>query len=610
MLSEIGRWLVEPAGLTPHGFCLLWEPGLIWLHAGSDFVIGSSYLTIPFALMAIIRQRQDLLFRPVFILFAAFILFCGAGHWLDLLTLWIPAYGIEGVVKAMTAAISLLTAVATWKLIPAAVKLPSPSQLQAAHMALTEREEAARALQQDVEELASSTRHLAKARNAAEELARLRHYDPLTGLPNRSLLEEHLREIDEIGGTDYALLFLDLDRFKTINDTMGHSSGDMLLIEVAARLATAAKPNGLVARLGGDEFVVLCRSMDQDGAAAVAEQIRAAIQAPFDINGRTVHISASIGIAPGNRQDGLDLIRAADMAMYAAKQGGGNSGVAFEPAMFSHASQQFELEQEMREALAVNDQFVLLYQPLFHIASGDTRLVGFEALVRWRHPRHGWMSPGRFIPIAERSGLIVPLGNWVLATALRQGRMFRQANPAADLQMAVNVSALQLPQPGFCTNVADTLEAEGFPFAALCLEVTESVVTNVEASAALIEVRKLGVRVAIDDFGIGYSSLSYLRRLPTDVVKLDRSFLENLEAEGGGEGFVAAVIALVHATGKPVVFEGIETQAQLDIVSCAGADIVQGFFFAPPLSAHAAETLVQQSCQQEAKRLPGISLQE
>jgi EAL domain-containing protein (putative c-di-GMP-specific phosphodiesterase class I) len=280
--------------------------------------------------------------------------------------------------------------------------------------------------------------------------------------------------------------------------------------------------------------------------------------------------------------------------MYAAKQAGGNRAMQFEPSLYDRASLRFELEENMRHALRAGDEFVLLYQPIFVVTSRTRRLAGFEALVRWRHPRHGWMSPALFIPLAEKSGLILPLGDWVLANALRQGRKLRDAHPDADLIMNVNVSVLQLAQSGYCLGVADALAAEGYPAPALCLEVVESLLANAAAAAVLADIRKLGVQVAIDDFGIGFSSLSYLRRLPVDKVKLDRSFLEDIEGDPRGGGFVAAVIALAHAAGKPVVFEGIETESQFDMARGSGADLVQGFFFAPPLSASAAMEFVKQ----------------
>jgi diguanylate cyclase (GGDEF)-like protein len=434
----------------------------------------------------------------------------------------------------------------------------------------------------------------AMAERNRTELARLRHYDPLTNLPNRVLLEERLNALAARPGAAFALLFLDLDGFKAVNDTLGHQAGDALLIEVARRLSVIAGESNLAARLGGDEFVVLGPDLDRGGASAMGERIRQSIKQPIEVGDRPCHVSSSIGIAVAQESGSLDLVRAADMAMYAAKRGGGNRVVLFELALFERAALHFELEHDMRHALRADDQFALLYQPIFVVAGGAKRLGGFEALVRWRHPRHGWMSPAAFIPMAEKSGLIQPLGDWVLATGLRQGRTLRLSHPRADLTININVSALQLARPGYCESVAHALQVADFPAAALCLEVTESMLTDATGSMVLADLRGLGVSVAIDDFGIGFSSLSYLRRLPVDKVKLDRSFLEDIEGDTRGVGFVNAVIALAHAAGKPVVFEGIETRAQSDIAIATGADMLQGYMFAPPLSMRAAEDLTAQ----------------
>ena len=440
------------------------------------------------------------------------------------------------------------------------------------------------------------------AERTKADLARLRHYDALTGLPNRSLLEEWLTDAGQQTNANAALLFLDLDGFKAVNDTMGHAAGDVLLIEVARRLLTATTSGNSVARLGGDEFVVFCPDLDRNAASVQGERIRRTLEHPIEVAERLCHISSSIGIATSDQVALTDLVRAADMAMYAAKQAGGNQAVMFESSLFDRATKRFELEQDMREALSQGNSFALLYQPIFAITAGNRRLVGFEALLRWRHPRHGWMSPSLFIPMAEKSGLILPLGEWVLATALREGSMLRQTYPSANLIININISPLQLPKAGFCSGIAGALEAAGVPPTALCLEVTESMLTDAAAAAVLTDVRALGVKVAIDDFGIGYSSLSYLRRLPVDRVKLDRSFLEDIEGDPQGEGFVSAVVALAHAAGKSVISEGIETQAQFQIAQAAGSEMMQGFFFAPPLSTNAALALVDEHCQLDAQR--------
>jgi EAL domain-containing protein (putative c-di-GMP-specific phosphodiesterase class I) len=275
--------------------------------------------------------------------------------------------------------------------------------------------------------------------------------------------------------------------------------------------------------------------------------------------------------------------------MYVAKQCGGNRAVVFEASLYERAVRQFELDRDMRQALTVGDEFVLVYQPIFAVSPVGRQLAGFEALLRWRHPRQGWLAPDLFIPLAEKSGLIQPLGDWVLTEACRQGRIFQAARPDLALQIAVNVSAAQLARPGFAADVAGVLQREGFPPEAMCLEVTESMLTDVAMSSVLVEVRALGVKVAIDDFGIGYSSLSYLLRLPADVVKLDRSFLEMAGGSTRGPDFVGAVVALAHVAGKVVIVEGIETASQLEMAIAMGADMLQGFLLARPLSVQAAE---------------------
>ena len=434
------------------------------------------------------------------------------------------------------------------------------------------------------------------AQRTKAELARLRYHDALTGLPNRCLLHDRLAEARHqtaAGGTGTALLFLDLDRFKVVNDTMGHAAGDALLVEVAKRLEAAAGPENLAARLGGDEFVVLCPGLDEAGVAALGERVRQAIEVPFEIFGRPCHVSASIGIATADRAGKLDLVQAADMAMYAAKQHGGNRGMMFEPSLYDRVARQFELDHDLREALHGGDQLELVFQPLFGVAGGTNKLVGFEALLRWRHPRHGWLAPDEIISLAEKSGLILQLGNWVLENALHQAHAFRrqQADQGGGLLLAVNVSSLQLVQPGFCSGLAGMLRAEGVPAAALCLEVTENLLASKAVAEVLAEVHTTGVRIAIDDFGMGYSSLSHLRRLPVDVVKLDRAFLEDIDGDARGSGFIGAVIGLAHAAGLSVILEGIETPAQYGLAAASGADMVQGFLFAGPLSAPAAAEL-------------------
>jgi diguanylate cyclase (GGDEF)-like protein len=433
------------------------------------------------------------------------------------------------------------------------------------------------------------------ARRASAILARLRHYDPLTGLPNRRRLLDRLDEVAKqcIDGPPMAVMFLDLDRFKAINDTMGHAAGDTLLIEVARRLGETVGPGDLVARLGGDEFVLLCFGHDMPAIHVLSESIRHSIEQPFDLAGRPAHISVSIGIAFDDHIGSLDLIQAADIAMYEAKQNGGNRSARFEQALHDQAVHKFELDHDLREAVGNSDQFLLMFQPIFDIAAEAPVLRGFEALLRWQHPRLGWVVPSLFIPMAESSGLIIPLGDWVLVTALAQARLLRSVNAGLDLMMTINVSVLQLSQPGFCERLRNVLRDAGVPPSAICLEVTESMLSDGAIEAVLRDIRALGVKAAIDDFGTGYSSLSYLRRLPVDIVKLDISFLEDAGSNAGEDKFVSAIIGLVHAAGMEVIQEGVETAAQEATTRDSGADMVQGYLFGRPLLAEAAAALVR-----------------
>jgi diguanylate cyclase (GGDEF)-like protein len=425
------------------------------------------------------------------------------------------------------------------------------------------------------------------------ELAKLRNYDVLTGLPNRRLVQIRLAESKEHAERgSAALLFLDLDRFKEVNDTLGHAAGDSLLIQVAQRISMAAGPENLVARLGGDEFVVLCHGLEKDALAGLGERMRLAIERPFEIAGRPCHISVSLGIARANEMGELDLLRAADMAMYAAKKGGGNRGMVFEQSLYESVARQFELEHDLRNALARDDQLSLVYQPIYDVLPGN-QVVGFEARLRWQHPQEGWLAPKLIIPMAEKSGLILPLGAWILKEALRQGRCFQQLLPEQALRLSVNISPFQIKQGDFCTALASMLqESDNFSPSSLCLEVTEALLADVVAADVIADLRKLGVKIALDDFGMGSSSLSNLRAVPVDIVKLDRSFLDQGQVDEHVSSFIGAMINLAHAAGLSVTAKGIETSSQLAAVTDAGVDNVQGFLLAPPLSATAAAELL------------------
>jgi diguanylate cyclase (GGDEF)-like protein len=428
----------------------------------------------------------------------------------------------------------------------------------------------------------------AAARQAKAALRHLNRDDALTGLPNRALLQERLNELGPERHSGAALLFLGLDRFKAANNSLGTAAGDALLVETANRLRQEAGARHLAARLGGDEFAVLCLGLEAKQVLQLAERIRASLAAPFSIRGRQCHMEASIGIAFLAELAGIEPLRAADAAMVAAKQAGGNRVAVFEPGLADAALHSFELEMDLREALQSADQFILMYQPIFQ-AAGTNRLAGFEALIRWQHPRNGLLPPGSFIPLAEKSGLILPLGEWVLA------RRLHAALHGKTCPVSVNISAPQLAHPDFRAGLMKTLESENLPASALCLEITETMLTEPAAFRTLAEIRAIGTNVAIDDFGMGYSSLSYLRQLPADIAKFDRSFLQSQQGEPLDPNFINAASALARAAGKTVLFEGVETAEHLDLALAAGAELIQGFYFDPPLSAQAALRLAEES---------------
>jgi diguanylate cyclase (GGDEF)-like protein/PAS domain S-box-containing protein len=430
-----------------------------------------------------------------------------------------------------------------------------------------------------------------REQKAAEERIRhLAHHDALTGLPNRMhlsiALEQALADAHR-ANTKVAVMFVDMDRFKVINDTLGHQAGDALLVEVARRLKDCVRESDIVARLGGDEFVVVLAGMTEAGAAtSIAGKILSALGLPYEVAGHTLHSSPSIGISvyPLDGTDIATLMKNADTAMYHAKEQGRNNAQYFTAAMNAAAATRLEIEHELRGALD-DGQFELHYQPQVHALSGD--ICSVEALIRWQHPRLGLVSPIDFIPVAEETGLIEPIGAWVLDEACRQLAAWRAAG-IDGLGMAVNLSARQLRSPGLVDMVRTALTRHALREDDLELEITESVaMTNPElAIDQLHALRTLGVRLAIDDFGTGYSSLAYLKNLPIQVLKLDRSFVNGIESGGNDAVICAATIALAHSLGLKVVAEGVETPAQQDFLAHTHhCDFLQGYLFGKPLRA-------------------------
>ena len=429
------------------------------------------------------------------------------------------------------------------------------------------------------------------AKEAEEQLRHQAFHDPLTGLANRALFTDRVEHALVVrGGTsqDVAVLFLDLDDFKAVNDSLGHAAGDTLLRAVGERLTGALSPSHTVARLGGDEFAVLVEDVS-GGTSAVdtATRLISDLQAPFDVEGREVFVSASIGIAVGS--GATELLRSADVAMYRAKASGKSQYVVYAPRMDEDLVGRLDLVAELRRA-RIEDEFVIHYQPTVELATGT--LVGVEALVRWRHPTRGLLPPLDFIPLAEETGSIVEIGRFVLAQACLQTATWRAELPGAEgLQVSVNVSNRQVRRPGLLEDVHAAFSHSGLPAEALTLEITESVLARDETTGILEEVSALGVRLALDDFGTGYSSLSLLHTLPVNTLKIDRSFIRTVNGPEQ-QAFVRAIVDLAHALGLPVVAEGIEGIEQARELQRLGCRLGQGFYFAKPLAAESFETLV------------------
>jgi len=426
-----------------------------------------------------------------------------------------------------------------------------------------------------------------------ERLYRQAHYDPLTALPNRLLFRDRLAQelANAVAGLSRgALLYIDLDHFKRVNDSVGHTAGDQLLTIVAQRLRSCIKDGDTVARLGGDEFTVILRNVvNPDAACAVAARIIESLQLPVNIAGRDCYVCASIGITlfPDDATTIEDLMRNADTAMYRAKDLGRGRMMFFDLNMTNKPA--LPTITGLQHALR-GREFSLFYQPQFGIAEGE--LVGVEALLRWQTPRDGMRHPGEFVPAAEESGLIVDIGGWVLDAACAQLASWREQNIAPP-RLALNVSAQQLKHSEFPKLVRRALDKYDLPASLLELELTESVLADAAAGAALVRLAQLGVHLALDDFGTGYSSLSYLRQYPIDTVKIDRTFLDEVPQNPASATLVETIIVMAHALGKRVVAEGIETNEQLIFLRERRCDAAQGFYLARPLAAAAMTELLQ-----------------
>ncbi len=439
----------------------------------------------------------------------------------------------------------------------------------------------------------SMTRDISQAKAADEAIRNLALYDPLTGLPNRRLLLERLEELVASPGKSVhrrALLFVDLDNFKTLNDTLGHRVGDLLLKEAARRLDACIRPGDTAARVGGDEFVVVLDNLHESPQTAaaqtrsVAERIVAAINQPYLLDGRECLSSASIGITlfDHNHENCTELLQQADIAMYQAKAGGRNTIRFFAPALQTAVNARATLESELRQAIRGN-QFVLFYQPQV----SDGRLIGAEALLRWNHPRRGILPPAEFITIAEETDLIIPLGTQALEEACRQLAVWAHQAHLATITVAVNVSARQFRQPGFVQTVLSLVDRTGADPGRLKLEITESMLLdNIEETIAIMEeLKRSGIRFSLDDFGTGYSSLAYLKRLPLDQLKIDRVFVRDMLKDSTCTAIARTIISLSGLMGLSLVAEGVETEEQRNQLDSFGCHAFQGYLFSPPIPA-------------------------
>jgi diguanylate cyclase (GGDEF)-like protein/PAS domain S-box-containing protein len=439
-------------------------------------------------------------------------------------------------------------------------------------------------------------------KRAEEQLLHDAFHDALTGLPNRALFMDHVKMAIQrsrrSGDRLFAALFLDLDRFKIVNDSLGHMVGDQLLVGIAHRLEACLRPGDTVARLGGDEFTILLEDLaGNEDALEVARRVQEAVTQPFNIGGHEVFTTASIGIALSTTgyERAEDLLRDADTAMYRAKMQGKKRHVVFDKAMHDRAMELLQLETDLRRAIS-RREFFLNYQPIVCLETGH--VSSFEALVRWRHPERGLVMPGEFITVAEETGLIIPLGQWVLGEACRQMREWQKHYILdEDVTVSVNLSSRQFSQADLIEQISSALRETGLPSSSLKLEITESMVMeNIDTAIDMLtQLRNLGVGLSIDDFGTGYSSLSYLHRFPIDTLKIDRSFVTRMTDNSENGEIVRTIVTLARSLGMNVIAEGVESRAQLTQLRDLGCDFGQGYLFSKPVAASAAFELIAKS---------------
>lgn len=451
---------------------------------------------------------------------------------------------------------------------------------------------------ENVRGIVINSRNVTDRRRVEDRMLHDAFHDALTGLPNRALFLDHLKltlsRIKRQEKSRFAVLFIDLDRFKYVNDSLGHHAGDLLLIEVARRIEACLRPNDTVARLGGDEFTILIEEIASlEEVAIIAERLQSNILEPFDLDGREFMTTVSIGIALGNHEytSAENVLRDADTAMYHAKVNGKARFAVFDQDMHARVISTMETEADLRRAIE-REEFFLVYQPI--ISTGKYTLSGFEALVRWQHPTRGVITPDDFISLAEETGLIVPISLWILRQAGRQCALWRKFLPTAPLSVSVNISSKHFQQPDLVEQISLVLDEIELDASALKLEITESaMMENTEQTAETLKgLRALGVELSLDDFGTGYSSLSYLHRFPLDALKIDRSFITHLEDETEHFEIVRTIITLARSLGMKSIAEGVETEQQFIALQNLNCDYAQGFFFSKPLTVEIVDEML------------------
>lgn len=768
-MIDIIKSLFFPEGYIPHGHCYLWHSSLVWLHVLSDLLMAIAYFSISFSLIYFIKQKKNVPFKGMFILFSLFIMSCGTTHLIEIWTLWYPVYWFSGLIKAITALISVLTAIELIPILPQAISLPSPQFLNQLNQKLSaeisEKEEAEISLKYQlalnkiiteiltdfinlkthefpakIEEvlkrislftevdnsqitrwdaekksfstiyewvapghqplieksrnlayldykwcvdnllggkvvtissvidskhlttierqnllafdlksiicipliletqvigwisLASRTQthvwqqstiellqnfskifsnaiirqHTEKALEESKQFGlKLQHdvfHDSLTQLANRNLLTNRLNHAlaRQLRNQDwlFAILFIDLDRFKIINDSLGHLVGDLLLIALGKRLNQGLRVNDTLARLGGDEFVILIEDLrTPEDAIRLAERINQKLKQPFKIQEHELFISASIGIAlseAGKYQAASELLRDADIAMYRAKNSGKACHCIFDISMHENAMTRLKLENDLKRAIAKNE-LIIHYQPIFSLI--DNQIIGVEALVRWQHSKMGTIAPNDFIGIAEETGYIIELDKWMLENACHQINEWKKQFPAYEkLTLNVNFSAKNFLGSDLIKTVNEILEKTDFEPKYLKLEITESILikNTEEVETKLKELREKEIEICLDDFGTGYSSLSYLNTFPLNVLKLDRSFIQNILEEKSKRAIIQAIIIMSEQLGMKVVAEGIETEEQANLLKQINCFQGQGYWFSKPLNSQNMKKLLKE----------------